>query len=122
MPPRRTSEAGNVRSPKAAVCRAARAYAYLTRVELAELLGVHATTIDRWEAGRREPNDDEIAALCDACGLPAWRSLLERGDSVALRLEQIAALAEELRAVATGGEHRVSDIGDEQLGGGQRAA
>lgn len=39
---------------------------HLTQEELAHLVGVHETTIRRWEAGRNgSPDADDIAKLCE---------------------------------------------------------
>lgn len=113
MPPHGRTPRGPALSRRASVARAARAYAYFTKQDLADELGVHRSTIDRWESASREPSDDQLAALCEACDLPGWRSLLERSDSLALRLQEIAVRAEELRVLAVGGEDGIGEVGDE---------
>jgi transcriptional regulator with XRE-family HTH domain len=68
--------------------RAARAYAGLSRTELAERLGISKDTIERIENGRRQFGEFELPGLlekfADATGLPAgfftedWRALEEQ--------------------------------------------
>lgn len=48
--------------------RAARVYASLSQVELAEILGVHQSTLWRWEAGRTVPDSSQLLALSKALG------------------------------------------------------
>jgi transcriptional regulator with XRE-family HTH domain len=84
--------------------RAARAYAGLTVVELADRLGMGVQTIKRIESGRRTARVFELAAIAEACELPreffeldfqemwqqaaAQRELLARIDDRLGRLDQ----------------------------------
>lgn len=90
--------------------RAARAYARREQAELAELIGVSIRDYRRIEAGEKQLDADQRAAIAEACNVPIWlvnnglaRAIREDGavtDRVA-RLEglatQNAASEEELR-------------------------
>lgn len=47
----------------------AREHAGYTQAGLAELAGVHRTTINRWEMGHRTPSKLALEALCKALGM-----------------------------------------------------
>ena len=82
-------------SDYAARMRAARAYADLTQVELADRLGVDEQTIKRREAGKQDPKKGERIAVASICGVPP--SFMEDGfgvpspDEIVGRLERIEA-------------------------------
>jgi transcriptional regulator with XRE-family HTH domain len=62
----------------AARIRAARAYADLTRRELAEQLGVSESTIQRREHGQQpDPRRQELMAIAQVCSVPL--AFLEHG-------------------------------------------
>lgn len=107
MPPRTRTHARS--NPRAAVVRALRAYAYLSADELAELAGVHRSTISRWESGEWLPDDDQLQRVAAVCGMPAWRMLLDDGDALANDIADLARRAAEIRA-ALGGNR-----GDDRL-------
>lgn len=81
--------------PYAARIRAARAYAGLTREELAERLGVAISTIDRREAGTHAPKRGELLAIAAICGVPP--AFMEHGfgeineNEILRRLDRIEA-------------------------------
>ncbi|MEW6737380.1 MAG: helix-turn-helix transcriptional regulator [Acidobacteriota bacterium] len=47
----------------AQLCREVREEAKLTQAELAEVLGVAKSAIEKWEAGKHQPNGQSIAKL-----------------------------------------------------------
>jgi transcriptional regulator with XRE-family HTH domain len=52
--------------------RAARAYAGLKQIELADLLELGAMTYKRTELGQREVPRRELLAIAEACEVPMW--------------------------------------------------
>lgn len=64
-------------SDQAARIRAARAYADLSRVEMAKRIGVSETTLQRRENGLQPARRLELVAIADVCQVPI--SFLEDG-------------------------------------------
>lgn len=57
-------------SELAARFRAARAYADLTQLELAQALGIDVQTVKRREAGKGDPKRAELIAIASITGVP----------------------------------------------------
>lgn len=78
--------------------RAARAYAGLTQVELAERLGIDKATVKRRERGGGDPTLSEQLAVAHFCGVPetfmvhGWAAVtvhrIPRGEVVQRELEE----------------------------------
>jgi DNA-binding XRE family transcriptional regulator len=58
--------------------RQARRYKRMTQTELAQDVGVHRTTLVRWESGMSEPNAEQIEQLAVATSTPSILERLER--------------------------------------------
>jgi transcriptional regulator with XRE-family HTH domain len=94
--------------------RIARAWAGLSRDELAARLGVSSATVERMETGQRPVTVDELVAVGAICKVPeafmleGWAALEREANSRAREAKferALGALADEIRALARDREH-----------------
>src|SRR5215211_6392809 len=82
--------------------RAARLRAELSQAELADRLGIPASSIARWETDRVEPGFSTLRRVLQACGfdIPPVLTPLERDPERDARVEDVQRLTPEERLAA----------------------
>lgn len=111
------------RDERAALIRAARAYAKLNQEELAKALGQSPVTIKRIEAGAKDVSIEDLWAIADKCNVP--REFLISGfETVPTELKRLHARFDVLTEVLTwdvahaigeGMAARLRDRGDDDV-------